>query len=163
MIVHRGAGALCYDAAIRGEKMREQKSKRNHFIWLGPVLTFVGGLSYFMFFARFPTLRDFPWINLPLVLAGLALSAFGVWRAFARPGILGKLLGSVGLLISLGLATLFGWYVFGLSYGLPQPTQASLTLQQAPAFTLTDHDGSPVRLEDLRGRKVVLTFYRGHW
>lgn len=143
--------------------MREQKSKGILYIGLGPVLTFVGGVSYFMFFARFPALRDFPWVNLPLVLAGLALSACGAWRAFARPGILGKLLGSIGLLVSLGLASLFGWYVFGLSYGLPEPTQASLALRQAPAFALTNHDGAEVRLEEFRGRKVVLTFYRGHW
>ena len=29
----------------------------------------------------------------------------------------------------------------------------------APDFTLLDQDGSPVRLEDLRGEKVVLYFY----
>ena len=31
--------------------------------------------------------------------------------------------------------------------------------QRAPAFELADQDGSPVRLGDLRGRKVVLYFY----
>jgi peroxiredoxin Q/BCP len=29
----------------------------------------------------------------------------------------------------------------------------------APDFTLPDQDGNPVRLSDLRGRRVVLYFY----
>lgn len=31
--------------------------------------------------------------------------------------------------------------------------------QPAPAFTATDHEGRQVKLEDLRGRRVVLWFY----
>jgi thioredoxin-dependent peroxiredoxin len=33
------------------------------------------------------------------------------------------------------------------------------TGEQAPDFELPDHDGNPVRLSDLRGRRVVLYFY----
>jgi peroxiredoxin len=33
------------------------------------------------------------------------------------------------------------------------------TGQQAPDFELPDHDGTPVRLSELRGRPVVLYFY----
>jgi thioredoxin-dependent peroxiredoxin len=33
------------------------------------------------------------------------------------------------------------------------------TGEQAPDFELSDHDGNPVRLSDLRGRRVVLYFY----
>ena len=33
----------------------------------------------------------------------------------------------------------------------------------APDFTLLDRTGEPVALSELRGRKVVLVFYRGHW
>jgi cytochrome oxidase Cu insertion factor (SCO1/SenC/PrrC family) len=48
------------------------------------------------------------------------------------------------------------------------PDFAALDLQPyesprpAPAFTLPDLDGRPVRLEDLRG-KVVLLFYWATW
>ncbi len=31
--------------------------------------------------------------------------------------------------------------------------------QVAPKFTLPDHQGNPVTLADLRGRKIVLFFY----
>ncbi len=33
----------------------------------------------------------------------------------------------------------------------------------APDFTLTDTNGEPVHLEELRGRPLVLVFYRGGW
>jgi cytochrome oxidase Cu insertion factor (SCO1/SenC/PrrC family) len=33
----------------------------------------------------------------------------------------------------------------------------------APNFTLEAADGHPVTLSALRGRFVVLVFYRGHW
>jgi peroxiredoxin Q/BCP len=33
----------------------------------------------------------------------------------------------------------------------------------APAFELPDAEGKTVRLADLRGKSVVLVFYRGYW
>ena len=137
---------------------------RNHLLWIGPLLTFVGLLSYFFFFARFPVLRDFPWVNLPMTLAGVALSALGLWRAFARPEVFrGKVLGSLGLLLSLFLGGLFTFYVFSLSYSLPEPSAKTMGLEEAPDFALTSMSGDTVRLSDLRGSKVVLVFYRGFW
>ena len=35
--------------------------------------------------------------------------------------------------------------------------------QPAPDFTLEDSGGAPVTLSKLRGRRVVLVFYRGYW
>ena len=138
--------------------------RRNYLIWLGPPVVFAGALSYFMVFARFPALRDFPWVNLPLVLGGVALSAIGVWRAFARPAIYrGKVLGPIGLLISGGLGALFVAYVFVISTWLPAPTVASMTLDDMPDITLSDQDGRSIGLRDYRGRNVLVVFYRGFW
>ena len=33
----------------------------------------------------------------------------------------------------------------------------------APDFTLRDRHGEPATLSELRGRRIVLVFYRGHW
>ena len=33
----------------------------------------------------------------------------------------------------------------------------------APDFTLLNRHGEPVTLSELRGRQIVLVFYRGHW
>jgi hypothetical protein len=139
-------------------------ARRNHAIWIGPTLTFVGAVSYFTLFTRFAVTRDFPWVNLPLVLLGLAISCLGAWRGFApATAYRGKRLGSVGLAVSLLLAGLFCFYVFGFSYRLPGPTAASLDLREAGDFRLHDQHGRAFRLGELRGRKVVLVFYRGFW
>jgi hypothetical protein len=137
---------------------------RNHALWLGPLLALAGVVSYFTLFVRWPALRDFPWVNLPVALAGVGLSALAAWRAFFRSErYRGKILGSGGLVLSLGLGTLFCFYIFFFSYMLPEPQEATLVLAAAPDVALTDQDGGTVRLAELRGKKVVLTFYRGHW
>lgn len=33
----------------------------------------------------------------------------------------------------------------------------------APDFTLESREGERVTLSELRGRRIVLVFYRGHW
>ena len=45
----------------------------------------------------------------------------------------------------------------------PEATEISLEMVTAPDFTLMDQNGQLVSLADFRGRKVVLTFYRGYW
>lgn len=137
---------------------------RNHAIWLGMLITFFAAVSYFKFFTRFPTLRDFPWVNLPLILVGLFFSSWGLRRA-VKPSASyrGKILGSLGFAFSLLITVAFTWYIFDYSYGVPTSTDALAIQSLAPDFILTDDDGHPVRLRDYRGKKVVLTFYRGHW
>jgi len=136
----------------------------NHLLWLGPLVVFTGAVSYFLFFTRFPDLRDFPWVNLPWVLIGLAMSVMGLLRAY-RPdsGPRSRILGSLGLMASLTLGGLFLFYVFVFSYMVPAPTAQTLALTDAPDFELSDHQGKPVRLSQFRGRRVLLTFYRGFW
>jgi hypothetical protein len=138
--------------------------RRNHALWIGPLVALAGGISYFLVFVRYPALRDFPWVNLPWVLIGLAVSVIGVWRAYARETpYRGKLVGPISFGVSALVSVAFIFYVFGFSYWLPGPTATTLRLTDAPEFTLVDHAQRPVRLADYRGRKVVLTFYRGFW
>ena len=135
---------------------------RNHAVWLGLLLSLGGLVSYFIVFARFPALRDFPWINLPLVLSGLGVAFVGLRRALARPRW-GKVLGIAGFVASLLLAALFVAYVFWISYQLPAPAERTLALSTAPDFALTSAAGDTVHLSDFHGRRVVLVFYRGFW
>jgi cytochrome bd-type quinol oxidase subunit 2 len=141
-------------------------ARRNHWIWLGPVLAFVGAVSYFLVFVQFPALRDFPWLNLPLVILGALVSFTGLWVAAKRPrdhrARQWKVVAAtLGLLLSVGLAGLFAWYIFDYSYEIPAAT--SLAGQTAPEFALTSDAGETVRLSDFRGKKVLLVFYRGYW
>ena len=46
---------------------------------------------------------------------------------------------------------------------LPSPQIASAVGKPAPNFTLQDQHGRTVRLASLRGRRVLLIFYRGYW
>ncbi len=138
--------------------------RRNHALWLGPLVAFVGAVSYFLVFARFPVLRDFPWVNLPFVLVGLAIAGLGVWRAYGRPDLYrGKILGPISFGVAFLLAGALCAYVFWLSYMLPAPTDAAMSARSVPDFVLLDQDGHRFDSVDLRGRKVVLTFFRGHW
>ena len=145
----------------RGEPM----SRRfNHLGWIGPILALAGAVSYFTYFARFPGLRDFPWVNLPLALAGLGVSGVAVWRSIARRDEWrGLILAPLGLLLALACSGFLMAYVFFLSNALPAPTPTSTGLAALPDLALADQEGRTVRLTDFRGRKLVLTFYRGYW
>ena len=135
-----------------------------HAVWLGPALAFGGVVSYFMVFARFPVLRDFPWVNLPLVLAGIALSVLGLRGALRhRSRFWVRGLAGLGLALSLLVGVFFVVYVFVLSYALPAPTATAVSLDVAPNFELPDSQGVMHRLSDYRGSRVVIVFYRGHW
>jgi len=128
------------------------------------MIIFCGAVSYFIVFARFPVLRDFPWVNLPVVLIGFVVAVVAAWRPFAQPRVYGgKVLAIVSFILSLFIAALFNSYVFYISYQLPPPSSLTTNLDVAPDFVLPDAHGKPVRLSDFQGRKVVLTFYRGHW
>jgi len=145
-------------------KSMPSRRSRNHALWIGPLVAFAGGVSYFLVFARYPVLRDFPWVNLPLVLIGLAISALGMWRAYSpATAYRGRILGPISLAASAFLCLSFVFYIFAMSYWLPEPSQVTRDLTTAPDFTLVDHEGRDVQLADYRGRKVVLTFYRGFW
>lgn len=130
----------------------------------GLVLTLFGALSYFLYFYRFPVLRDFPWVNLPLVIAGAYVSVLG-WKKVLRAGTgrLGKGLATLGMGASLGLALLFCAYIFLLSNALPVAEGAPDAGTLAADFKLRDHNGQDVQLVDYRGSKVLLVFYRGDW
>jgi cytochrome oxidase Cu insertion factor (SCO1/SenC/PrrC family) len=68
----------------------------------------------------------------------------------------------VGLILLVALA-LAGMLSAQRDYALAKPQKQWKPGEQAPAFVLKDQDGTEVRLADLRGRRVILMFYRGHW
>jgi len=46
---------------------------------------------------------------------------------------------------------------------LPKPQITSAQGKSAPDFTLKDQEGRPFHLASLRGKRVLLVFYRGYW
>ncbi len=121
-------------------------------------------VSYFSYFSRFPTLRDFPWVNLPVIVLGLSLSVWGVRDAFrSRAQSRQRNMSLAGLLLSLAVAGFFAWYVFVETYHLPGADGVVQVGSKAPTFRLLDQNSLPVTLSDYHGNKVILVFYRGHW
>ena len=138
----------------------------NWAVWAGFACAFLAALSYVPFFSRFPSTRDFPWVNLFLFLAAACLLATGLYRAFAQAGkYRGKISGTVACLLSV---ILFGLFCFGAFYegrNIPPAANALRAGQRAPDFSLAGVDGIPVTLSQLRqsNRAVLLIFYRGYW
>ena len=61
---------------------------------------------------------------------------------------------------------LLGSCVIGMALGQsPSPYDLNRVKadEQPPDFTLPTHDGRKVSLSALRGKNVVLVFYRGYW
>jgi hypothetical protein len=112
------------------------------------------GLAYLTWLPR--PLLERPWLFEGFAVVSLILAAMGMVRSRARRTVLAAV--SV-LLLSAGFVV----YVRIYTAALPPPTSALKAGQRAPDFTLPAHDGTPVRLSALRGRPVVLTFYRGFW
>jgi hypothetical protein len=141
-------------------------------IWAGFFTVFFGAISYFLFFARIPMTRDFPWLNLIFIALGLVWLGAGVRRAFREPqAFRGRISGPILGVLALALAGLFSFYNFYLSRQLPASASAPRVNAPAPDFSLTDSEGRTVSLDDLlrepvAGRRpsaVLLIFYRGYW
>jgi len=131
-------------------------TKRNHLTWIGATVSVVALISYFIFFARFPALRDSAWINLLGVILGLGLSIAAVVRRRSLWSLAGVVLSAVS-------ATALVGYVFFLSYHLPASESAVSIGGTAPAFELIDQNDQSVRLADFQGSQLLLVFYRGFW
>ncbi len=131
--------------------------------WLAPLIAFAGFVSYYTFFARFPTLRDVPWINVPLVILGAVLAVVGLIAGWKEAGVLKKILHVGSAVVSTLIAGLLCFYVYSYSYGIPELSETTEHLETAPDFTLSDANGEMVSLSDFRGKKVVISFYRGFW
>jgi hypothetical protein len=159
------------------------KRRWNWAVWTGVVLVVVGIVSHPLYFVRFPALRDFPWVNLPLVIFGLALLAVGLVRAFRQPELhRGKIFGSVLAVLALALSGVFLYAIFiGARHVLPASHGAPQVGQAAPNFTLPDSRNNSVNLAEVvdsefapsgaagsgtaaeRTAGVVLIFDRGYW
>lgn len=133
-----------------------------HAFWLAPLLGFFGFLSYFLIFAKIPALRDLPVLNLLLVVLAVALAIAG-FRSVRGANRKRRAIHGIGLLFSIGCAGMLFLYVFGISYQMPEPSTETLALETAPDFSLPDVSGQTVSLSSFRGKKVILSFYRGFW
>ena len=135
-------------------------------LWIGFAVAVFAAISYLPLFAKFPITRDTAWANLLLFAIALCLLALGLYRAFSHPDrYRGKIFGSILAVLSLALAGFFCFGVFYAARNIPSPDTALRVGQKAPDFTLSDANGTPQTLSQLRQgkRAVLLIFYRGYW
>jgi len=136
--------------------MNASQIKRNHAVWIGPLVALIGLITYFTVAVRFPDLRDSAIVNLVLVIGGTVIAGWGLLRRRNWKSWIG--FGAAAFFASL----LFG-YVFVLSNQLPSADNAVAVGAAAPPLNLPDQMGRLVSLEDFRGERVLVVFYRGFW
>lgn len=93
----------------------------------------------------------------PYVVVSAIAVALGVAAILAGPGLVGG--------VGAGLALLGGLAFLGLFAASGQRRTPPAVAVGAPVLELvaTDDGGRPFALADLRGRPVLLKFFRGHW
>ena len=139
------------------------QARRNHGLWLGPLLALAGLASYFTIVSRWRELSDTPWLNLAVLAAALGLSLAALPKAWSGGGLLRRAAALGGLVISGLCATTLVYYCFFLSYGVPDPARALPEGRPVPELTLLDDRGRSVELAELGRGDTVLVFFRGHW
>lgn len=151
------------------------RRRLNLYLLTGFLVTIGAFLSYYLYFVYFPSTRDFPWVNLLLFGAGLALLGVGLRRAYLEPERYpGRITGPLLATVSIVILGFFLFLNFSYSKQLPASKDAPRVGQPAPDFTLPDANGNPVTLSQLwggakgeevarAGQWVLLVFYRGYW
>ena len=112
-----------------------EKRKLNWPLWAGSLSAIIAFFSYFLFFAKFPITRDFPWANFLLfALAGTFL-AVGLRRAFARPPSYGgKISGPLLTILSAAVLGFFCYSIFVESRDLPSAAGAPDLVKRPQSF-----------------------------
>jgi hypothetical protein len=153
------------------------KKRLNWPLWAGLLVSGVGFISYFLFFAQFPITRDFPWANFLLFGAAAVLLVVGLRHAFSSASSYrGRISGPILATLSAIILALFCFSVFVESRQLPSAGHAPQVGNKAPQFSLPDINGRPWSLSELLStpigspspvkrvpRGVLLVFYRGYW
>lgn len=133
-------------------------------VWLSPLLSIFGFVSYYSLFVGVPALRDFPLVNLPILIFAVVLVIVGTIQCWKDSPLVKRLAWCFSSMASCGITFLFCWYVFVMSYQMPRPASipsASLEAIGEESFPLAN--GESIQVSDFRGRKVLISFYRGYW
>jgi cytochrome oxidase Cu insertion factor (SCO1/SenC/PrrC family) len=95
-----------------------------------------------------------PWAHYAVMAASLllALAALSAGTGLAA--------GAAALVALLGSGMFLGLHLISRMPDRPTTVRVG---DAAPDFTDLDAEGAPFRLSELRGRPVLLKFFRGHW
>ena len=132
------------------------RQRFNWQIWAALLLSVAAFLSWPVLFVRWPITRDFPWANVLLWSAAVALGVNGLRRALApgRRRALRMAVGAVVALVGCAILVQFVLMVFVAPRRLPASVAAPAIGDRAPNFTLPDANGQSVSLSDLLSRPM---------
>jgi hypothetical protein len=127
-------------------------------------------LLYFTWWAKSVEFGKRTWPCWVAIGLGTLVAAWAVLRPPAGAKAADRAGAGLCLALSMGVGGLFGWYERAGTYELPAPVFSQLDLgRPLPSVTLVAADGSEVNLlrESRAGRfkdrKLLLSFFRGHW
>ena len=143
---------------------------RNWRLWVGFLIALLAPLAYF---SLFEITRSALWVALLLFVVAIALLIGGLRRAYSSSDFYrGKTAGPILATLTLLIMGFFGFTLYMMKQAYPVAANAPRVGQKAPEFTLTDSNGSPLKLTELLSGKlpgaqaprgVLLVFYRGYW
>lgn len=139
-------------------------------LWVGFLIALLALIGYF---SLFEITRSALWIALLLFVVAIALLIGGLRRAYsASAEYRGKTAGPILATLTVLIIGLFGFTLYMTKQAYPVAANAPRVGQKAPEFTLTDSNGSPLKLTELLSRQLpgggasrglLLVFYRGYW
>jgi hypothetical protein len=137
---------------------------------LGVALAVAVPFTYLEWWASDARFGEKTWLCWLAIGLGVAIAAWTALRPPAGTTRAGRVLSILCLVLTLAAGGFFAFYVNGLSYQLPPPAWGRLELgRPLPAITLPSADGRRIDLAkesregSLKGRKLLLSFFRGHW
>jgi hypothetical protein len=122
---------------------------------LAPLVALAGLGLYFFLTLKLAVWRRYPWECVAISALGPLL---GIYALARDPGI-GT---ALGLALAAAIFAFGCWFLFSFSMFGPREDRPRAG-DRFPDFTLPASEGPPVSLAALRGRRLVLLFYRGAW
>jgi hypothetical protein len=136
----------------------------------GLALVIISFLAYLKISTRYEAWRATTWPNWIALGLGIAIALLAVVRPRRPARRLDQIGAALALLLALAVAGVFARYTITTTRDMPVPPADKVALgRELPDVTLTTADGRPFHLlqetrsGELKGRTLLLLFFRGTW
>ena len=137
---------------------------------IGVVITALAPIAYLQWWARSVRFGELTWPWWLAIALGVLIAGHAALRPPPAAARADRFVARLCFVLALGLAGLCAVQLRAANYALPDPTWSRLELgRELPDVTLVAADGREFNLlkesreGSLKGRKLLLSFFRGHW